>query len=85
MPYLTIFIGGLAGASDAGHHTGSNPAVVLSSVLGPPGYQSGVPFPSLGDLPNPGIKPGSSALQADSLPSELLRTSLVARYSILTI
>ena len=39
MPYLTIFIGGLAGASDAGHHTGSNPAVVLSSVLGPPGYQ----------------------------------------------
>ena len=29
-----------------------------------------VAFPSPGDLPNPGIKPGSSALQADSLPSE---------------
>ena len=29
-----------------------------------------MPFPSPGDLPNPGIKPGSSALQADSLPSE---------------
>ena len=28
-----------------------------------------VPFPSPGDLPNPGIKPGSPALQADSLPS----------------
>ena len=31
---------------------------------------SGLPFPSLGDLPNPGIKPGSPALQADALPSE---------------
>ena len=28
---------------------------------------SGVPFPSLGGLPDPGIKPGSLALQADSL------------------
>ena len=27
-------------------------------------------FPSPGDLPDPGIKPGSLALQADSLPSE---------------
>ena len=33
-------------------------------------YWSGVPFPSLGDLPNPGTEPGSPALQADSLPSE---------------
>ena len=33
-------------------------------------YWSGVPFPSLGDLPNPGIEPGSPALQADTLPSE---------------
>ena len=33
-------------------------------------YWSGLPFPSPGDLPNPGIKPGSSALQADTLPSE---------------
>ena len=31
---------------------------------------SGLPFPSPGDLPNPGIEPGSSALQADTLPSE---------------
>ena len=29
-----------------------------------------MPFPSPGDLLNPGIKPGSPALQADSLPSE---------------
>ena len=33
-------------------------------------YWSGLPFPSPGDLPNPGIKPESPALQADSLPSE---------------
>ena len=29
---------------------------------------SGLPFPSPGDLPSPGIKPRSPALQADSLP-----------------
>ena len=29
-----------------------------------------LPFSSPGDLPNPGIKPGSPALQADALPSE---------------
>ena len=33
-------------------------------------YWSGLPFPSPGNLPNPGIKPWSPALQADSLPSE---------------
>ena len=33
-------------------------------------YWSGLPFPSSGDLPNPGLEPGSPALQADSLPSE---------------
>ena len=31
---------------------------------------SGLPFPSPGDLPNPGIEPGSPALRADALPSE---------------
>ena len=30
-----------------------------------------VPFPSPGDLPNPGIEPRFPALQADSLPTEL--------------
>ena len=33
-------------------------------------YWSGLPFPSPGNLPDPGIKPGSPALQADSLPFE---------------
>ena len=31
-----------------------------------------LPFPSPGDLPNPGIEPGSPALLADSLLTELL-------------
>ena len=34
-------------------------------------YWSGLPFLSPGDFPDPGIKPGSPALQVDSLPSEL--------------
>ena len=33
-------------------------------------YWSELPFPSPGDLPNPGIKPGSPALQTDALLSE---------------
>ena len=35
-------------------------------------YWSGLPFPSSGDLPDPGAEPGSPTLQADSLPSEPL-------------
>ena len=42
--------------------------VPLSMGFSRQGYWSGLPFPSLGDLPNPGIKHGSPALQADSLP-----------------
>ena len=34
-------------------------------------YWSGLPLPSPGDLPNPGIEPKSPALQTDSLPFEL--------------
>ena len=40
---------------------------------------SGLPFPSPEELPNPGIKPWSPALQVDFLPFELqgsLMTSL---------
>ena len=33
-------------------------------------YWSGLPFPSPGDLPDPGIEPQSPASQADALPSE---------------
>ena len=34
-------------------------------------YWSGLPFPSPGGLPDPGIEPRSPALQADSFPTEL--------------
>ena len=44
----------------------------LSMGFSRQGYWSGLPFPSPGDLPNPGIEPRSPALQADSLPTELL-------------
>ena len=33
-------------------------------------YWSGLPLPSPGDLPDPGIKPGSPTLEADALTSE---------------
>ena len=47
---------------------------VMSNSLRPHGlfteFSSGLPLPSPGDLPNPGIETGSPALQADALPSE---------------
>ena len=44
--------------------------VPLSMEFSRQEYWSGLPFPSPGDLPNPGIEPRSPTLQADSLPSE---------------
>ena len=41
-----------------------------SMVFSKQEYWSGLPFPSPGDLPNPGIEPGSPAFQADALTSE---------------
>ena len=43
---------------------------IQSMEFSRPEYWSGQPFPSPGDLPKPGIKPRSPALQADSLPAE---------------
>ena len=40
----------------------------LSMEFSRQGYWSGLPFPSLGDLPDPGIEPAPPTLQADSLP-----------------
>ena len=45
--------------------------VPLSMGFSRQGYWSSLPFPSPGDLPDPGIEPRSLALQADSLPTEL--------------
>ena len=36
-------------------------------------FWSGLPFPSPGDLPDPGMEPTPPALQADSLPTEATR------------
>ena len=44
-----------------------------------PEYWSGQPFPSPGDLADPGVKPGSPALKADSLLSEPPRKTLKDR------
>ena len=43
---------------------------IQSMEFSRPEYSSEWPFPFLGHLPNPGIKPRSPALQADSLPAE---------------
>ena len=42
----------------------------LSTEFSRQEYWSKLPFPSPGDLPDPGIKPRSLIMQADSLPSE---------------
>ena len=42
----------------------------LSMTFSKEEYWNGLPFPSPGDLPHPGIEPGSPALQADSLSTE---------------
>ena len=39
-------------------------------------YRRGLPFPSPGDGPDPGIKPTSPALQADSLPLSHQQTGI---------
>ena len=44
-------------------------------------YWSGLPFPSPGDVPDPGIEPGFPALQADSLHTELPGKYVIVFYS----
>ena len=48
-----------------------DPMVPLSTEFSRQEYCSGLPFPSPGDLPNPGTKPVSSALAGDSFPRRL--------------
>ena len=45
----------------------ATPLTVQSMEFSRPEYWSGEPFPSPGDLPNPGIKSRSPALQVDPL------------------
>ena len=58
--------------SDSLQPLGLQPARLLSTEFSRQKYCSGQPFPSPGDLPEPGIKIGSPELQADSLLSEPL-------------
>ena len=53
------------------------PWTILSMEFSRPEYWSGEPFPSPGDLPNPGNELRSLALQADSLPAELQGKSTI--------
>ena len=48
----------------------ATPWTLQSMEFSRPEYWSEWPFPSPGDLPNPGIEPRSPTLQADSLPAE---------------
>ena len=43
-------------------------------------YWSGLPFPSPGDLPDPGIEPGSPTLEADALTSKQINTTETGEY-----
>ena len=54
--------------SDSFPHYGQDP---LSMRISRQEYWSGLPCPPPGDLPGPGIEPGSPALQVDSLPTKL--------------
>ena len=66
-------------SSETESHSVMSDSVTLRTVACQPPLSMGIlqtrilalwPFPSPGDLPNPGIEPGSLALQADSLLSE---------------
>ena len=48
----------------------ASPSTIQSMEFSRPEYWSGQPFPSPGDLPNPGIEPMSPTLQAVYLPAE---------------
>ena len=48
----------------------ATPWTIQSIEFSKPEYWSGWPFPTPGDLPNPGIEPRSPTLQADFLPAE---------------
>ena len=58
--------------------------VPLSMRFSKQEYWHGLPFPSPEDLPNPGIEPGSPALQADSSPTEL-QGNMLSRFLIASV
>ena len=76
----TLLLGGIGDRRRRGRPTLLIPWTVvrqapLSMGFSKQQYRSGLPFPSPGDLSNPGIEPRSLALQADSSLTELSRKS----------
>ena len=65
-----MVVGGFVAKSYLSLATPQNVACHVPLTMGFPRqeYSSGLPFPSPGDLPDPGIEPASPALQMDSLP-----------------
>ena len=65
-----VVVGGFFAKSYLSLATPQNVACHVPLTMGFPRqeYWSGLPFPSLEDLPDPGIEPASPALQVDSLP-----------------
>ena len=57
----------------------------LSTEFSRQEYWSVLPFPSPGHLPDPGIEPGSPALQADSLPSVLPKNPVINKEMLIKI
>ena len=55
----------------AGWHLWGHTESDMTEAMQQQQQQQKQPFPAPGNLPNPGVKPGSPALQADSLPTEL--------------
>ena len=64
--------------------SGISPIFILYTLYSRQEYWSGLPFPSPGDLPKPGIKPGPPALLADSLPTELQGMPIFILYQWVT-
>ena len=67
-----------------GEISGIPPIFILYTLYSRQEYWNGLPFPSPRDLPNPGIKPGSPALLADSLPTELQGMPIFILYQWVT-
>ena len=70
-PYRLKCVSSSVVTNSLGPHGLHNQLASLSTEFSRQEHWRGLPFSSPEDLPNPGIKPRSPALQADSLPFEL--------------
>ena len=68
--YICVCMVSRSVLSDSLWPHGLQPTSLFCPCDSPEEYWSGLPCPSWGDVPKPGIKPGLPELHADSLPSE---------------